>query len=80
MNDRRTMNWDPQQDLRVLLDALTQELLGAFDHEVLALAGEASDAAEAVRRLLATAEAGCAAPPVPNLIGPGLRAHISRNQ
>jgi hypothetical protein len=84
MTEPTTTDWDPQQDLAKLLDGLTDELLGAPDHEVTPYLSDAgddlNDAAEAVRRLVAAADADFVVPPVSGFVAPGLRAFVTRNQ
>ncbi len=64
-------SWSPEQDLAALLDALTDELLAASDHELrasLADSGEDPDeAAGFMRRLLAAAETKAVGTPAPGL-------------
>jgi hypothetical protein len=75
---------NPGTDLAALLDGLTEELLAAPAHEVAPYLDEAPEArrdgADAVRRLIAAADAGFAALPVSGFIAPGLRAYVARNQ
>jgi len=73
--------WHPEQELAVLLDALTEEILTTPDRDIVAWPRdqieEASDAAEEIRRLVAAAESGLMAPPTVEFIE---RAYIARNQ
>ena len=56
-------DWNPEHDLAALLDALTEELLTAVDHEVAPYLSETGDGeAEAMRRLVAAADAGFVPP------------------
>jgi hypothetical protein len=77
-------DWDPEQDLAVLLDGLTQELLGAPGYEFAPYTPETGDTshdeADAMRRLIAAADAGFGVLPVSSFSAPGLRAFVTRNQ
>ncbi len=73
-------DWNPERELAALLDGLTEELLTAADHEVAPYLSETGDGeAEAMRRLVAAADAGFV-PPVSRFIAQGLRDFIARNQ
>lgn len=84
MTERTATDWLPARDLEALLDALTDELLAAADHEVSSYvpgsAEERRDEAETVRRLIAAADAELAVPPASLFKAPGLRAYVTRNQ
>lgn len=57
-------DWNPEHDLAALLDGLTEELLTAADHEVAPYLSETGDGeADAMRRLVAAADAGFVCPP-----------------
>ena len=72
-------DWNPQYDLAALLDGLTEELLTAPDHEVAPYLSEAGDGeTEAMRRLVAVADAGFV-PPLSRFAAPGLRDFMTRN-
>ncbi len=79
-----TTNWDPEQELAALLDGLTEELLGAFDHEIIRSLdetdGDRQDKVDAVRRLVARAEGNVGVPPVSRFVAFGSRADVARNQ
>lgn len=55
-------DWHPEQELSVLLDALTEEILAMSDRDVVAAPRsqreEAPQAAQEMRRLIAAAESG----------------------
>jgi hypothetical protein len=76
--------WNPEADLAALLNALTEDLLGASARDVDALAGVSGvspdTVAREVRRLIAVAESDLIVPPSPEFSTPGLRAYIARNQ
>lgn len=78
------MQWNPEQDLTVLLDALTVELLRASDHEVEnchdATTDPLHDAVEVVHCLVAAADADFVVPPLSRFIVFGLRAYNARHQ
>ena len=78
-------DWNAEQDLAALLDALSAELLGARECDVAAWlrgAGEPVDgAAEPMRRLVAAADAHrIACLHVWTALAGGLRALVARNQ
>ena len=73
-------DWNPEHDLATLLDGLTEELLTAADHEVASYLSETGDGdMEAMRRLVAAADAGFV-PPLSHFVAQGLRDFITRNQ
>ena len=73
--------WNPEHDLAALLDGLTEELLTAADHEVTPYLSETGDdAVEAMRRLVAAADADFVVLPVCGFVTQGLRDFITRNQ
>jgi hypothetical protein len=77
-------DWEPEQDLAILLDALTDELLAMPDREVAAwlrdVGEEAQDAVREVGRLVEAADGVLLVPPVSGYVGHCLRAHATRNQ
>jgi hypothetical protein len=77
-------DWDAEQDLAALLDALTAELLATPEHEIAAWlrdAGEpVEDSAQPMRRLVAAADATRVPPHVSIVRVAELRASIARNQ
>ncbi len=84
MTQSGTTNWDPEQELAALLDGLTEELLGAFDHEIIRSLNESDDErqdkVDAVRRLVARADGDLGLPPVSRFVGSGPRADAARNR
>jgi hypothetical protein len=73
--------WNPEHELAALLDGLTEELLTAADHEVTPyLSQTGDDAVEAMRRLVAAADADFVVLPVSQFIAQGLRDFMTRNQ
>ena len=83
MTGSRMTNWNPEQELAALLDSLTEELHRAFDHEISRYRGEPADQrqdkADAVRRIVAAAEAASGVLPVSPYIAPGLPRRATRN-
>ncbi len=83
MTGSRMTNWNPEQELAALLDSLTEELHRAFDHEISGYRGEPADQrqdnADAVRRIVAAAEAASGVLPVSPYIAPGLPHRAMRN-
>jgi hypothetical protein len=82
---RRTMtDWNAEQDLAALLDALTAELLDTPKHDIGAWLRETGAqvevAAQRMRRLVAAADSHCVAPHVATARAAGLRASIARSQ
>jgi hypothetical protein len=74
-------DWNPEHDLAALLDRLTEELLTAADHEIAPyLSGTGDGAAEAMRRLVAAADADFVVLPVSGFVTQGLRDFMTRNQ
>jgi len=53
-----SLNWDPEQELMALLDALTDELLNGADYRTASLLskGEASAVAAEIRKIAAAAD------------------------
>ena len=84
MTERGMTDWNAEQDLAVLLDALTVELLATPEYDIAAWlrqAGEPVEAtAESMRRLVAAVDAHRIAPHVWTALAAGLRASIARNQ
>jgi hypothetical protein len=84
MTGRAITDWDAEQDLAAMLDALTAELLVVPACDIAALlrqTGEPVEAtAESMRRLVAAVDAYRIAPHVWNALAVGLRASIARNQ
>jgi hypothetical protein len=84
MTERTKTDWNAEQDLAALLDALTAELLATPEHDLAALLRAEREpveaAAEAMRRLVAAVDAHCVAPHVATVRGADLRASIARNQ
>jgi len=84
MTERAMTDWNAQQDLTALLDALTAELLATPEHDVAACMRETGKpveaTAEAMRRLVAAVDAHCVAPHVATALAAGLRASIARSQ
>ncbi len=84
MIKRGPTDWNAEQDLAALLDALTAELLAARDHDIATWLRDAGDPAEAaaqsIRRLVAAADSHGIAPHVSNALAAGLRAAMARNQ
>lgn len=84
MTGRAMTDWNAEQDLAALLDALTSELLATPEHDLAALLRETGKpvevAAEAMRRLVAAVDAHCVAPHVATALAAGLRALVARNQ
>jgi hypothetical protein len=84
MTERTVTDWNAEQDLAALLDALTAELLATPEHDLAALLREtgasAKAAAETMRRLVAAVDAHCVAPHVATALAAGLRASIARSQ
>jgi hypothetical protein len=84
MTKRAMINWDSEQDLASLLDALAAELLATPERDLAAWLQEAGeqgrDAVEPMRRLLAAMDAHCSAAHLSVLHGTGLRVSITRNQ
>jgi hypothetical protein len=76
-------DWNPERDLSVLLDALTEELLTASERDLAAWIGEMGKEPQEMvletRRLVAAADTGLAVPPVLNFVDRGLRAFVARN-
>ncbi len=72
------MNWQPEQKLAALLDGLTEELPGSFEHEVRVAPGTSSEELEAMRHLVAAADIGVA--PVSHPLASGLRSWFTRVQ
>jgi hypothetical protein len=74
-------DWNPEHELAALLDGLTEELLATADHEISPYLSETGDdAVEAMRRLVAAADADFVVLPVSGFITQGLRDFITRNQ
>ncbi len=77
-------SWDPEHDLALLLDALTEDLLAGSQRDVAPvvreIGGELDTMVREMRRLVAAAEADLAIPPALGFTSPGLRAYIARNQ
>jgi hypothetical protein len=74
-------DWNPERELAALLDGLAEELLTAADHEISPYLSETGDdAAEAMRRLVAAADADFVVLPVSGFITQGLRDFMTRNQ
>jgi hypothetical protein len=77
-------DWNAEQDLAALLDALTAELLATPKHDIAAWLREAGEpvevAAQRMRRLVAAADSQCVAPHVATALAAGLRASIARSQ
>jgi hypothetical protein len=77
-------DWDAEQDLAALLDDLTAELLAVPDGDIAAwshAAGEpVQDTAQAMRRLVAAADANRIAPYMSIVVAAELRVSIARNQ
>jgi hypothetical protein len=74
-------DWNPERELAALLDGLAEELLTAADHEVAHYLSETGDdAVEAMRRLVAAADAGFVVLPVSGFLTQGLRDFMTRNQ
>ncbi len=75
--------WSPEHELTTLLDRLTDELAGAYDHEIAACLRDAGedleDAAQPIRRIVAAADAHGTVPPASHFIAQGLRAYLARN-
>jgi len=84
MTERTKTDWNAEQDLTELLDALTAELLATPEHDVAAWLRETGKAveatAESMRRLVAAVDAHCVAPHVATALAAGLRALVARNQ
>ncbi len=84
MIKRVMTDWNAEQDLAALLDALTAELLAAPEHEIAAWLHEAGEPVEAsvqpMRRLVASVDAHRIAPHVSSALTAGLRAVMARNQ
>jgi len=84
MTERVMNDWNAEQDLAALLDALTAELLATPEPDVAALLREAGKPAEAtaesMRRLVAAVDAHCVAPHVATVLAAGLRALVARSQ
>ena len=82
MTEKTTTDWRPEEDLTGLLDALTDELFIVRDEEVAACLRDRGaagrDIVEAMRRLIAAADAGPMLPPVSTLAAATVRAHSSR--
>jgi hypothetical protein len=74
-------DWNSERELAALLDGLTEELLTAADHEVAPYLSETGDdAVEAMRRLVAAADADSVVLPVSGSVTQGLRDFMTRNQ
>ena len=77
-------DWDAEQDLAALLDGLSAELLATPDSDIAAwlrAAGEpVEDTAQAMRRLVAAADANRIAPYMSIVVAAELRMSIARNQ
>jgi hypothetical protein len=84
MSEITSTDWDPERDLRTLLDALAEELLATSDRDVALLVrqigGQPDLMAWEMRRLVAAGEADLAVPPASGFSSPGLRAYVARNQ
>jgi hypothetical protein len=82
MSEKTITDWRPEEDLTGLLDALTEELFIVRDDEIAACTremGEAcGDVAQAMRRLVAAADAELMLPPVSNFAAAALRIHPPR--
>ena len=76
-------DWCPEQELIVLLDALTEEILAMSDRDIAAWPhGQregVKEAAEEMRRLVVAAEPGLNAPPALELIqrSHGIQKHTN---
>jgi hypothetical protein len=80
MTRSRLTDWNPEQDLSVLLDALTEELLAVADRDLTAGIGkEQQDVVRDMRRLIAAADTDLVVPPASNFAGRTLRAFVARN-
>jgi hypothetical protein len=84
MIERAITDWNAEQDLEVLLDALTADLLAMPEHELAAWLREAGQPvvapAERMRRLVAAADARCVAPHVAGALEAGSRTLVARTQ
>jgi hypothetical protein len=84
MTKTTSTDWNPEQDLTALLDALTQELLTASERDIAAWRNEmgkqAGDMVQQVRRLIVAADADTFVPSISDFVGRGLRAYVARNQ
>ncbi len=84
MTERAITDWNAEQDLAALLDALTAELLATPEHELAAWLRETGEPVEAtaepMRRLVAAVDAHCVAPRMATAVDAGLRASIARSQ
>jgi len=76
-------NRNPEQELAVLLDTLTGELLRSFDHEVSGYPSEPADQrqdqADAVRRIVAAAEAASGVRPFSRYMAQQLPGRAARD-
>lgn len=75
--------WNPEEDLTLLLDALTEEILSATDRDVAPCRADkeilAKDMIQEVRRMISAADADLFAPPLSHFVGRTVRTHITRN-